>query len=336
MTDDSKQHAGLGFTLVELLVVLAVIALLAVLMVPTFSGVYHVAHTTTCGNNLRRIGEGVRSFYSSDPGGREVMLSPIVWQAQLSKYLGGGEVFICPEDQSESQVQRNLPLAEQVGFHSYSGSSDYIAYFDDSSPWVAKLSDQQWQAAGIRDLKLYNVPPYDPGSDPSVYWYIFEDWHDPNRSDYDYDISVRVTENGDGTATLMLKQHGTGYNHDLIDLTDNNKVIMRKSQMTGTGSAEHKVVIGGSGVTSYGMNGEIARVSNDVEKIMALDYPWTVARSTHDWSMDKFASDIPGIPIFARHHGKINVLFTGGSVRLKRPDEVNPIHPGIQRTLWDE
>jgi len=334
MTDRARRH--LGFTLIELLVVLAIIALLAVLIAPTLSDVFHTAHTTTCGNNLRRIAEGVRRFHGSDLHGQQVMLSPITWQAQLSKYVGGGEVFICPEDDSETQTAQSVPLAELVGFHSYSGSNDYIAYLDEASPWVAKLSDEQWNAAGIRDLKLYNVPPYDPGRDPTVYWYIFEDWHDPNRSDYDYDISVRVTENGDGTVTLMLKQHGTGFQHDLIDLTDNNRVIMRKNQMTGTASAEHTVVVGGTGVTSYGMNAAVGDISSDIEKIMALDYPWVVARSTHDWSDSKFASNIPGVPIFGRHHGKTNVLFTGGSVRLKHSAEIDPSDPAIQTSLWDK
>ncbi|MDP6044850.1 MAG: prepilin-type N-terminal cleavage/methylation domain-containing protein, partial [Phycisphaerae bacterium] len=44
-----------GFTLVELLVVIALIALLAVLLVPSFSGVSRVANRTTCANNLKRI-----------------------------------------------------------------------------------------------------------------------------------------------------------------------------------------------------------------------------------------------------------------------------------------
>jgi hypothetical protein len=169
-----------------------------------------------------------------------------------------------------------------------------------------------------------------------VYYYIFEDWHDPVRSDYDYDISVRVTENGDGTATLRLKQHGTGYNHDFIDLLNNNEVIMTKSQMSGTGSAEHTVSVGGHGVTSYGMNAQIGKVINDAEKIVALDYPWIVASSGHDWSIDKFAGAVPGIPVFARHQRRIDVLFTDGSARLKEPYEVNPANPRIQTTFWDE
>ena len=72
------------------------------------------------------------------------------------------------------------------------------------------------------------------------------------------------------------------------------------------------------------------------DKIMVMDYAWFVARTTHDWSSEKLKSSIPGIPIFARHHGRINVLFTDGSVRLKRPDEVNPSDPDVQKTLWNE
>ena len=318
-----------GFTLVELLVVTAIIALLAVLMVPTLSGIYHVARTTTCANNLRRIGEAVTLFAASDPGGQEVMVSPQRWPVQLAGYVGEGGVFVCPEGESELKTPESLPIDDLVCVHVTTTGYDLELI---EGPYSAKLSDEQFQAITFGSHVF--IPTYHPGADPTVYWWVLEDITSAG-SDMDYEIGVRVTENGDGTLTIRVKQlTGAGYNFNLVDKTD-RKVLVSKPQMDGGPGSE--VVLGeGGGTTSYGMNAEVNSISNDVEKIMVLDYPWFVARSTHDWSGDRLASDIPGIPVFARHNGKINVLFTGGSVRLKRPDEVNPVDPGIQRTLWDE
>ena len=80
----------------------------------------------------------------------------------------------------------------------------------------------------------------------------------------------------------------------------------------------------------------IAKVSEDGGKIMILDYPWFVAYSGHDWAGENLASEIPGIPIFARHNGMINVLHTGGSVSSKLPNEIDPSNPAIRKNLWDE
>jgi len=62
-----KNNSGVaeGFTLVELLVVIAVIAVLAALLLPVLSAAKRKAQRTTCLNNLRQISVGVR-MYSDD------------------------------------------------------------------------------------------------------------------------------------------------------------------------------------------------------------------------------------------------------------------------------
>ena len=93
---------------------------------------------------------------------------------------------------------------------------------------------------------------------------------------------------------------------------------------------------GGAGASSYAMNAAAVDLRGK-ERILALDYVWTIARSDlDDWSDDPdFDTDNDGVLDFARHGGRLNVLLVGGSVQLKRPEEIDPKGGvDIENTLW--
>ncbi len=331
MIDYSNRRADHGFTIMELLVVVTIIAMLLALLAPSVRNAFHSTRTAICGGNLRRIGEALVLFTRSDPGGRKVRFSPEHWPDQLVAYVDDSEVFNCPigRPMSAQDAPQNAPLTDLIAVHVTTRGYDLECI---EGPWVAKLSDEQFGAAVFRENVPFHPPPYVPGPDPTIYWYILEDIPNPNNNRVDFEIGIRVAENADGTYTLRVKQlTPAGYNFNVIDKANNRKVLVYKSEMDGTARSER--VVGFGGGASYGINAEVNGFTDDVEKIVAMDYPWFVARSTHDWSADVFAGEVPGIPIFARHEGKINVLFTGGSVQLKRPDEINPTFH--QATLWD-
>jgi len=57
-----------GFTLVELLIVLAVISLLTAILLPALGTARSAARLAACGGNLRQIGIGIHA-YAGDNGG---------------------------------------------------------------------------------------------------------------------------------------------------------------------------------------------------------------------------------------------------------------------------
>lgn len=95
-----------GFTLTELLAVIAIIGLLAALLFPVFAAARRSARMTTCSSNLRQIGLALQ-MYQSDWGRMPTegfVDSHILpeWKGQdpLEAYTKSGAIYHCPEAQA--------------------------------------------------------------------------------------------------------------------------------------------------------------------------------------------------------------------------------------------
>jgi general secretion pathway protein G len=109
-----------GFTLIEVLTVIAIIAILAGLVFPVFASARGKAREITCISNLRQIGLGIRMYaqdydelypWAVDPTDK---LTPIIWSSHpefqtqipympylhqvLQPYIRSSELFHCPSD----------------------------------------------------------------------------------------------------------------------------------------------------------------------------------------------------------------------------------------------
>ena len=117
-----------AFTLIELLIVIAVLLLLAAISTPVISSAIHTARRAACLSNLRQIYSGF-ALYAADHGGRvppkfEVKKSRLSGsdategralnthaygiQTVLAPYLGSEEVFHCPADCGDAKNSKPL------------------------------------------------------------------------------------------------------------------------------------------------------------------------------------------------------------------------------------
>lgn len=106
MSGGVRRKRRSGFTIVEILVVLAIISLLASILIPSFNRMKRAAQSTLCVGKLREIGIGLNNYFL-DHG----MTFPTLVAAresreeeepsidtELLEYVGDEFVFQCPSD----------------------------------------------------------------------------------------------------------------------------------------------------------------------------------------------------------------------------------------------
>ena len=168
-----RQFFQNGFTLLELLSVIALIAILAGLLLPVSANMVQRARDTQCANNLRQIGIGANAAAADnnntypiieyDPSSGSVSqilnTNALPLAQALAAYGVTGKVLICPVD----AMQPNPPGPAYLA--SYSGGTSYMwsPVAEDNSSNAPQLITRRGTgragATGGLSMNQITIPP---------------------------------------------------------------------------------------------------------------------------------------------------------------------------------
>jgi type II secretory pathway pseudopilin PulG len=167
----TNSESAKAFTLIELLIIIAVIAILAALLLPVLNAVKERAGRTTCLNNLRQINLAIR-MYSDDandtsPSAQGTNRIISYYKTLMQGYVGlngppspQDKLFTCPSDTFHYWVwPSGVPVFVPKGRHEEAGS-DYSSYaFNGVNSQTTNLSalTVNGSYSGISGWKLSSI-----------------------------------------------------------------------------------------------------------------------------------------------------------------------------------
>lgn len=158
-----------GFTLVELLVVVGIIALLVAMLMPSLQRVFAIGRRATCGTQLHQQGQAAAAYKKNNNGWcvritRKVDGVRISYAHDLMKYLKDWSLFVCP---AQEEAYYNSPGNKRLDYglnhygHGYpSGSYEAKFYFNtvnNLQAWKARTGDFVYTADAEADQSPHDI-----------------------------------------------------------------------------------------------------------------------------------------------------------------------------------
>ena len=109
-----------GFTLLEMLVVIAIIALLVTLLVPTVRHAIGYTYTAICANNLHQLTEMLQ--LNTEPGSKHSLPFPSEWCSYITD-RDAGDLLKCPLDDTDPVVSERPDLSHMYIVQRQGGST---------------------------------------------------------------------------------------------------------------------------------------------------------------------------------------------------------------------
>jgi prepilin-type N-terminal cleavage/methylation domain-containing protein/prepilin-type processing-associated H-X9-DG protein len=324
-----------GFTLVELLIVLAVIALLISILLPSLSMAKEYAYDAQCKSNMHRLADVMRTAGPSKPAGN--LPSAQGWISFVTGQEAAG-LLKCPKDDrkhgelQEDSVLDDVYITQVSGGTKFSYLKDIFAGRD--------LDDQQI---------LLNPKPTSHQGDHCFCsnWYPFAQRSRKSNENIitaDDDAAVLITEKEDGWEFQSLDPEGDthcGSDHWLCkgDAGDDwrTEILMRLTGDNYRNIVDEAVFLEGGGVTSYGMNNQVPARPGRGSQVLLTEYQRSVVNV--DENSDNVIDDFMNTEEYLapRHFAErelANTAFADGSVRALSPFDLDPENQPEETDIW--
>jgi len=333
-----RGQIGSGFTLAEMMVVVAVIAVLVSILLPSLNGVYAMANKTSCQGNLFRITQTLHA----DTRGNANISSGYNWLGvTLANAENSRDLVWCPADTrdrtmfSANAQMRALERFYVLQYHTNSTSNPDCSYFPDIFGGKPVPDGQVWAIyprGGINQPPKSNWPTVPHVAENQAFVGI------------DSDAACMITFKGSSILfESVVPPDSVGYSrHYILEGNGTHPGTLPGGQLAGDADDKRIIRLWGwdntkldpsvsitmGAQTSYGVNSLVEEKNWRPEQIFVMDANDLVVE-VGSAAKEDFLDEV----LLPRHMGKLNVTTCDGAVKTMTVLEME-MELEKYRSLW--